>query len=156
MEHTSEVWDNCGQVNYDRLAILAARIATWITCYTSLDSIYRETGLEKLSTKREAKQLCMFYKLNVGSSPEFLCDLIPFIVGEANNYNLRNHHYIRQATNRSLISKQSFFPSTTNLWNLLDLRMRYLPNIEPFKYKLKQHYLKNVKSPSIIILATHI
>jgi hypothetical protein len=31
----------------------------------------------------------MFYKLNVGNSPEFLCDLIPPSVGETNNYNLR-------------------------------------------------------------------
>jgi hypothetical protein len=32
----------------------------------------------------------MFYKLNVGNSPEFLCDLIPHSVGETNNYNLPN------------------------------------------------------------------
>jgi hypothetical protein len=30
----------------------------------------------------------MFCKLNVGSSPEFLCDLIPLIAEEANSYNL--------------------------------------------------------------------
>ena len=74
-----------GQVNSDRLEKLqleAARIVTGLTCYTSLDSIYRETGWGKLSTRREVKQLCMFYKLNVGNSPEFLCDLIPPSVGE--------------------------------------------------------------------------
>ena len=38
----------------------------------------------------------MFYKLNVGNSPEFLCDLIPPSVGETNNYNLRNSHNISQ------------------------------------------------------------
>jgi hypothetical protein len=30
----------------------------------------------------------MFCKLNVGSSPEFLYDLIPLIAEEANSYNL--------------------------------------------------------------------
>jgi hypothetical protein len=60
---------------------------TGLTYYTSLDSIYREAGWEKLSTRREVKKLCMFYKLNVGNSPEFLCDLIPPSVGETNNYN---------------------------------------------------------------------
>jgi hypothetical protein len=54
----------------------------------------------------------MFYKLNVGNSPEFLCDLIPPSVGETNNYNLRNSHNISQTTNRLSISQQSFFPST--------------------------------------------
>jgi hypothetical protein len=42
----------------------------------------------------------MFYKLNVGNSSEFLCDLIPPSVGETNNYNLRNSHNISQTTNR--------------------------------------------------------
>jgi hypothetical protein len=161
LEYSSEVWDNCGQVNSDRLKQLqleAARIVTGLTCYTSLDLIYRETGWEKLSTKREVKIFCMFNKLNVGNSPEFLCDFIPPSVGESNNYNLRNRHNISQTTNRLSISQQSFFPSTTKLWNLLDLRIRQLPNFESFKYKLKQHYFKNAKPPPppTIILATDI
>jgi hypothetical protein len=76
LEYSFEVWDNCWQVNSDRLEKLqleAARIVTALTCYTSLDSIYRKTGWEKVSTRREVKKLCMFYKLNVGNSPEFLC-----------------------------------------------------------------------------------
>jgi hypothetical protein len=76
----------------------------------------------------------MFYKLNVGNSPEFLCDLITPIVGESNNYNLRNSHNISQTTNRLSISQPSFFLSTTKLWNLLDLRIRQLSTSESFKY----------------------
>ena len=68
-------------------------------------------------------------------------------VGETNNYNLRNHHNISQVTNRLSIFQQSFFPSTTKLWNLLDLRIRQLPTLESFKYKLKQHYFKNANPP---------
>jgi hypothetical protein len=158
LEYSSEVWDNCGQVNSDRLEKLqleAARIVTGLTCYTSLDSIYREAGWEKLSTRWEVKKLCMFYKLNVGNSPEFLSDLIPPSVGETNNYNLRKRHNISQTTNRLSIFQQSFFPSTTKLWNLLDLRIPQPLNFESFKYKLKQHYFKNAKPPPIIILATY-
>ena len=128
LEYSSEVWDiNCGQVNSDRpeqLQLEAARIVTGLTCYTRLDSIYREAGWEKLSTRREVKKICMFYKLNVGNSPEFLCDLIHPSVGETNDNNLRNSHNINQTTNRLSISQQSIFPSTTKLCNLLDLRIR--------------------------------
>jgi hypothetical protein len=53
-----------------------------------------------------------------------------------------------QITMKLSISQQSFFSSTTKLWNLLDLRMRQLPTFESFKYKLKQHYFKNAKPPS--------
>ena len=98
----------------------------------------------------------MFYKLNVGNSPEFLRDLIPPSVGETNNYNLRTSHNISQTTNRLSISQQSFFPSTTKLWNLLDLKIRQLSTFESFKYKLKQHYYKIPNPPPIIILATDI
>jgi hypothetical protein len=109
LEYTSEVWNSCGHHNSNRLAILqfeAARIATGLTCYTSLDSIYRATGWKKLNTRREVKEICMFYKLNVGSFLEFLCDLIPLSVGETNYYNLRNRHNISQTTNRLSISQQ--------------------------------------------------
>ena len=41
-----------------------------------------------------------------------------------------------------------FIPSTTKLWNLLDLRIRQLLTFESFKYKLKQHYYNNAKPPS--------
>jgi hypothetical protein len=59
----------------------------------------------------------MFYKLNVGNSPEFLCDLIPPSVGETNNYNLRNSYNISQTTNRLSISQQSFLKMTIKMLN---------------------------------------
>jgi hypothetical protein len=85
-----------------------------------------------------------------------LYDLIPLIAEEANSYNLWNRDYISQATHRLSISQQSLFPSTTKLWNLLDLIIRQLPNVDSFKYKLKQHYFRNVKLPPIIILVATI
>ena len=39
-----------------------------------------------------------------------------------------------------------------NSWNLLDLRIRQLPNFESFKYKLKQHYFKKAKHPIPLLL----
>ena len=61
---------------------------------------------------------------------------------------LNQSHNISQTTNRLSISQQSFFPSTTRLWNILDLKIRQLSTFESFKYKLKQHYFKNAKPPS--------
>ena len=67
-------------------------------------------GWEKLSSRREVtiKKICMFYELNVSNSPEFLYDLIPPIVGETNNSNLRNRLIISQTSNRLSIYQQSF------------------------------------------------
>jgi hypothetical protein len=56
LEYASEVWDNCGQTNCNRLEkiqIEAARIVTGLSIYASFDSIYKETGWETLSTSRK-------------------------------------------------------------------------------------------------------
>jgi hypothetical protein len=47
LEYASEVSDNCGQANCNRLEkiqIEAARIVTGLSIYASFDSIYKETG----------------------------------------------------------------------------------------------------------------
>jgi hypothetical protein len=51
LEYGSEVWDNCGAVNSDRLEKVqteAARIVTGLTSYASLDSIYCELQIHIL------------------------------------------------------------------------------------------------------------
>jgi hypothetical protein len=62
LEYASEVWDNCGQTNCNRLEkiqIEAARIVTGISIYASFDSIYQETRWETLSTRRKVKKLLL-------------------------------------------------------------------------------------------------
>jgi hypothetical protein len=56
LEYSCEVRDNCGQMNADLLEkfnLEAARIITGLTIYSSKASLYRETGWEKLSIRRE-------------------------------------------------------------------------------------------------------
>ena len=68
LEYASEVWDNCGQANCNRLEkiqIEAGRIVTGLSIYASFDSIYKETGWETLSTRRKVKKLFLFTKLSI-------------------------------------------------------------------------------------------
>ena len=55
----------------------AARIVTGLTSYASLDSIYCETGWEKLIVRREVKKLNLFYKIINNEAPEYLSELMP-------------------------------------------------------------------------------
>jgi hypothetical protein len=51
LEYASEVWDNCGQINSDRLEkvqLEAARISTGLPSFASINSIYIETGWGKV------------------------------------------------------------------------------------------------------------
>lgn len=150
LEYSSEVWDNCGQINSDRLEKIqleAARIVTGLTSYASLACIYTETGWEKLSTRREVKKLCLFYKITTGETPEYLYDLIPPTVEEISNYNLRNRQNISQPLSRLTLYQQSFFPATIKLWNSLESNIRQLPAFGSFKQTIQTHFFKNVKPP---------
>ena len=114
LEYGSEVWDNCGAVNSDRLEKVqteAARIVTGLTLYASLDSIYCETGWDKLIVRQKVKKLNLFYKIINNEALEYLSELIPPTVAESNNYNLRNRHNISQPANRLSSYHNSFFPS---------------------------------------------
>jgi hypothetical protein len=65
LEYASEVWDNCGQANCNRLEkiqIEAARIVTGLSIFASFDSIYKETGWEtyvKPYQDKILKQCCL-------------------------------------------------------------------------------------------------
>ena len=69
----------------------AARIVTGLTTCATLSSLYAETGWEKLNTRREIRKLsALFYNIVKGDTPDYLSDLLPRTVNQANNYNLRN------------------------------------------------------------------
>lgn len=93
LEYSCEVWDSCtvaDAVRLEQLQLEAARIDTGLTAYASLSSLYAETGWEKLNTRRKIRKLSLFYNIVNGNTPDYLSDLLPRTVNQANNYNLRN------------------------------------------------------------------
>ena len=120
----------------------AARIATGLPSFASIYSIYIKTGWEKLKIRREVRKLVLFYKIVNGQIPDYSTELVPPTVADTNNYNLRNSLSISQPSYRLFTYQQSYFPSTTKLWNTLDLNLRQLPTIPSFKSKLQQKYFQ--------------
>jgi hypothetical protein len=53
--------------------IQSLRIVTGLTVYSSRESLYQETGWEKLSSRWERKKLCLMYNMYALS---YLCDLL--------------------------------------------------------------------------------
>jgi hypothetical protein len=135
LEYASEVWDNCGQINSDRLEkvqLEAARIVMGLPSFASINSIYIETGWEKLKTRREVRKLFLFYKIVNGQVPDYLKELVPPAVADINDYNLRNRLNMSQPSCRLSTYQQTYFPSTIKLWNTLDLNLRQLPTLPSF------------------------
>jgi hypothetical protein len=151
LEYASEVWDNCGQTNCNRLEKIqreAARIVTGLSIYASFDSIYKETGWETLSTRRKVKKkLLLFYKIVNKEEPDYLYELVPPLVAASVNYNLRSSHNIYVPFNRLSVFQISYFPCTLKEWNSLDLTIRNLPTFSSFKLKLQQIFYTKRRNP---------
>jgi hypothetical protein len=58
------------------------------------ESLYQDMGWEKLSSRRERKQLCLMYNMYHGHAPSYLCDLLPpFRISRFKiNFNFRRTH----------------------------------------------------------------
>ena len=92
LEYACELWDGCTEQEYNKIEQIqheAARIITGLPKFSSLESLYCETGWEPLHSRRRRK-LNMFYKIRKNNAPSYLYDcLLPF-GGKENAYNLRN------------------------------------------------------------------
>jgi hypothetical protein len=139
--------NDCGQINSDRLKkvqLEAARIATGLPSFASINYIYIETGWEKLKTRREVRKLVLFNKIVNGQVPDYLTELVPPTVADANNYNLRNRLNISQPSYRLSTYQQSYFPSTIKLWNTLYLNLRQLPTLPSFNLSMCLVHLQSL------------
>jgi hypothetical protein len=106
---------------------------TGLSIYAGFDSIYKETGWETLSTRRQVKKLLLFYKIVNNEAPDYVYELVPPLVAANVNYNLRNSHNIHVPFNRLSVYHNCYFPCTIQAWNSLDLTIRNLPTFSSFK-----------------------
>ena len=93
LEYASEVWDGCNIADIDKLEkfqLEAARIVTGLPLFASVQSLYNETGWEKLKDRRKQKKLLLLYKMNHGLVPSYLNEILPNRVNDVSRYNLRN------------------------------------------------------------------
>ncbi len=145
LEYADIVWDNCTQHEKDELEKIqleAARIVTGATKLVSLDLLYKETGWEKLSTRRRKHKLVTFYKMYNNMSPAYLSSLVPTAVGDNSRYNLRNADNVQMVQFNSTLYKESFLPSAIDEWNRLPLDARNSNSLEAFKTYLNTDLVK--------------
>ncbi|KAK3082416.1 hypothetical protein FSP39_020964 [Pinctada imbricata] len=94
LEYASEVWDGCSEGDSYKLEKIhhqAARIVTGLPLYTSIDSLYLETGWMSLKERREYKKLNLFYKIHNRMAPDYILDILPHQIQGSTPYNLRRH-----------------------------------------------------------------
>jgi hypothetical protein len=68
----------------------AARIITGLPILASRNSLYLETGLEPLTSRRTAAKLVTMYEIHNNEVSQYLKETIPSKVNNISSYNLRN------------------------------------------------------------------
>jgi hypothetical protein len=147
-EYASEVWDNCGVGNYnklDQLQLEAARIVTGLPIFASSILIYKELGWESLTERRKSRKLQMFSNIQDNNAPKYLCDLIPPTIQSTIVYPLRNGSDIIIPLCRLSITCDSFIPSTIRQWNSLNPSLRNVKYIAKFKTELIIRKQKDIR-----------
>ena len=86
-------------------------IITGLPVFYSVRSLYLETDLETLAERRKTK-LILMYKIIKNESPSYLNDLLPSLVNDVSNYNLRNNTDYDLPFCRLCSYETSNFPST--------------------------------------------
>ena len=140
-EYASEVWDNCGVGNsnkLDQLQLEAARIVTGLPIFASSILIYKELSWESLTERRKRRKLQMFYNIQNNNAPRYLCDSIPPTIQSTTVYPLRNGSDIIIPFCRLSITCDSFIPSTIRQWNSLNPSLRNMESIAKFKTELRK------------------
>ena len=148
LEYASEVWDNCGVVNSNKLEHLqleAARIITGLPAFTKSEIVYNEIGWEKLSERRQRRKLQMFYNMQNNCAPDYLCKLVPPTIQSTTIYPLRNGNNFIVPFCRLSLTSDSFIPSTIRCWNRLNPTIRRTESNSRFKNELKKiHQPKSI------------
>ncbi len=93
-----------------------------------------------MSDRRYMQKLILVYKYKNGVLPDYLNDLFPVTVNEANPYNLRNNMDFVTLARRTEIHAKSVIPSSLKLWNELDENTRASDTLLSFKSKLKAKF----------------
>jgi hypothetical protein len=120
----------------EKLQLEAARIVTGLPAYASRDSLYLETGWEKLIDRRNRRCICLMYNIVNNSVPSYITDILLPRISETTNYPLRNSENFTIPSYRLTLTNSSFFPSTLRAWNSLDLENRNAPSYISFKRQL--------------------
>jgi hypothetical protein len=110
----------------------AARIVSRCTKLVSISELYHEICWESLAERCRKHKLILFFKMVNGISPEYMCNLVPNILGETSQYNLQYSTTLQIIPSRTSLYANSFVPSTFKEWNELPLNVRHAKSLNNF------------------------
>ena len=143
-DYADIIWDNCTQTlsnNIEELHLDALCTITGSVRCTSHQKLYHESGFCTLKERRRRHKIILFKKISLGKCPDYLTNLLPPLVSSINPYPRRRPHERKTPTFKTELYRNSFFPSTTTLWNDLPSHIQQSTSLGELK-----RYLKNEDS----------
>jgi hypothetical protein len=143
LEYADVLYHNCTFTQSEYLESFqrkAAIICTGAYRHTSHKLLLEELSWDPLDIRRENHKLIMFYKLKNNLAPNYITKHIPLPLSATNHYSLRNITNLKPPYARLTMSRNSFFPSTTRLWNNLPSKSKTALTTIAFKKSLKTPY----------------
>ena len=77
------------------------------------------------------------YRCVKGLVPDYIYQLIPPLVGEISDYNLRNASNLSTFHSRTGVFRRSCLPSAVSLWNKLSPNIKQCESFTTFQHQLK-------------------
>ncbi|XP_033751862.1 uncharacterized protein LOC117335784 [Pecten maximus] len=142
LEYGDIVWDNltiqqCQSL--ENIQLEAARIITGGTKLTSHAKLYEETGWDTLQYRRKVKKTVQVHKMIFDLTPPYLSNLLPQRRMDVHQYNTRDADNLNNVFCKTNFYKNSFLPSSIDLWNSLPPDIKNSPSLSNLKKYLHRH-----------------
>jgi hypothetical protein len=136
LDYADVVWNNCSQKlseDLESLQLDAIRTITGAVRGTSHQKLYNDSGYVTLKERRLRHKIIMYHKIVHEKTPTYLNAHIPPLVSSINPYHRRRPLQRQVPQHKTEVYKQSFFPSTTILWNDLPESIQRTTSISQVK-----------------------
>ena len=120
LDYADVIWDNCGlkfAENLKSLHLDAIRTIIGAVRGAGHQKLYTESGFTTLRETRFRHKIIMYHKIVQENTPTYLKEHLPPLVSSTNPYNRRRPLQRQVPKHKTETYRQSFFPSTTTLWN---------------------------------------
>ena len=146
LEYGCVIIDGCSITSSKKMENVQRKAALAITggyACTSHRKLLQEVGLDLLETRRKYQKLILLFKITHSLTNSYMTSLLP--AQPEIPYNLRTSNRFPLLKCRTLKYKRSFVPSTTQLWNKVNISLdpQNTETLSLFKRILKRKMFTN-------------
>jgi len=144
-DYADVLWDNCPKelaTELESIHLDAIRTIVGAVRGTSHQKLYDESGFISLLERRTRHKLILFHKMVHRKVPNYLFSILPPLISTTNPYHRRRPLDRTVPSYKTELYRNSFLPSTTQLWNSLPDFIKLSDSLSEFKHFLSKNDTK--------------